>query len=90
MKAIKEARVDDTLTDRYVARQLDQASRGIVELCRLALQGIDGRFNLFGMGQKLLAMRRQSVSTGLSFRKGAVESAFKRSQTALNGRLIHA
>ena len=51
MKAIKEARFDDALTDRHVARQLDQASRAVVERCRLTLQGIDGRFNLFCMGQ---------------------------------------
>ncbi len=89
MKSIEESGFDDALTDRHVARQLDQAGGAVVECCRLALQCIDGGFNLFCMDQKLLAMRRQSVP-GLSFSKRAVESRFKSPQTALNGRLIDA
>src|SRR5882672_8252903 len=77
MKAIKEAGFDDALADRHVAGQLDQAGGAVVERCRLALQGTDGRFNLFCIGQQLLAMRCQSVSTGLSFSKRAVESHFE-------------
>ena len=57
MKAIKEAGFDDALTDRHVAGQRDQASRAVVERCRLALQGTDGRFNLLCICQQLLAMR---------------------------------
>ena len=77
MKAIKEARFDDALTNRHVARQLDQTSRTVVKRCRLALQGTDGRFNLFCMGQQLPTMGCQSVSAGLSFSKRAVESRFE-------------
>jgi hypothetical protein len=90
MKAIKEARFDDALTDRHKARQLDYASRAVVERCRLALQGTDGRFDLFCIGQQLLAMRRQSIATGLSFSKRAVKSRLERPQTTLNSRLIYA
>ena len=79
MKAIKETGFDDALTDRHVARQLDQASRAVVECCRLALQCIDGRFNLFCMDQQLLAMRCQSVSP-------ACRSASEQSRAASRAR----
>lgn len=72
MKGIKEAGINDALTYRHVARQLDQASRAPVERRRLALQCIDGRFNLLSMRQQVLAMGCQSVYPRLSFGKRAI------------------